>query len=876
MLPENLTGSYNRYKEDTTVFTTWLSKAAIACGYQAPKVIRQDKPEPKKQENQGSASRLKGKARKEAKAAAEASKGSPTDAEPSAPVTKYEVTTQELLKQADAIAASKKAGIEIPQSIVRVVKRAIDARRRCAAWFQKTGVHDGDGSTARHLHFVGVLEKALSALHPAGPADPSPPKPKDTLPTPEEPTQELANRFRALDVEDVDESQNFAASDVVIANKKPSKGRSIDVYELEYQLDIDHAFLIFCFFEDLHRVQDALKETWESYKAGKCDLVVASVITNLAFILVRRAEEEIISLEPNMYSKPRSYNALSLEIFYAESFSRGEDPEVRLASNEGLKITPFDDFIYLPTARTLMKFRRILDLKVDYPQPVPPFRFSYISRPKLLELPETKKKEKEDLLLSQILIDSSLSDIIRDNVPDRTGQKPPVEDEFSNGLECLRKAGEISVWIVFASRVILDIQDILGRDVEHSYIDLRNSTQEALGVLDFHIEGDELVPGGSGECWHVKDADLPLKIHNSLKYWVVQAPLPSVKAMCDREGVGSNVGIEDLPPEVREQVSREMRARGLHNDDVLPEHMATAEKMDLKPIKPAKEPDFLYAHNPLYGGTLMFNLVFDMEMAGITFANHHLTIFAMAHLYNILQQTKVIQGKWPDLDRIIQLHIGQLFAGQLPTKPSECHTRLSIRMGTTASAFARNQRASKSSSRTVGKGMKHLPKFALSESSEILREYSGHQESVEKSLHRLEAVIQERGTERKKAQKTTPLQFLAQVQKWLPQVMADTRTDYITMTRTCNKLLKRVRRRIDQQLDYLYPPVDQGYSNDHGILYMVASIIYQAAETQVAKEHLIRERDRERLPQHPHLEVAGEVLQEFLDKHGASRLVDLA
>lgn len=174
--------------------------------------------------------------------------------------------------------------------------------------------------------------------------------------------------------------------------------------------------------------------------------------------------------------------------------------------------------------------------------------------------------------------------------------------------------------------------------------------------------------------------------------------------------------------------------------------------------------------------------------------------------------------------------------------------------------------------------MKHLLKFALFKSLESLREYSGHKEPMEQSLHRLEAAVQARGTEKKNAQKRllNPVQFLAQVRDWLPQVMVDTRTDFITMTRTCNKLLRRVRRRIHQKLEYLYPLVEEGYSNDSGILFMVARIIYQAAETQAAQENLVRERDGERLSQHPHLEVAGEVLQEVLDKHGASRVVDVA
>ena len=124
----------------------------------------------------------------------------------------------------------------------------------------------------------------------------------------------------------------------------------------------------------------------------------------------------------------------------------------------------------------------------------------------------------------------------------------------------------------------------------------------------------------------------------TLKYWVVEAALPSVKALCDQQGLGQNgFGIEDLPQEARKQVLGEMRARGLRNDNLLPEHRATAGNKDLKPIKRAKDPTFYMQKNSVYGGTLIFNLALDMEKAGITLANHHLTIFAMIHLYNFLQ-----------------------------------------------------------------------------------------------------------------------------------------------------------------------------------------------------------------------------------------------
>ena len=119
-----------------TIIRIWLSKAAIACGYQTPKTLSQGTTAPEKQKTQGSATKLKGRARKEAREAAKASKETASNSsniKPHPSVTKYEITIHELLKQANTIAAPRKAGIEIPESIVRVVQCAINARRRCAA-----------------------------------------------------------------------------------------------------------------------------------------------------------------------------------------------------------------------------------------------------------------------------------------------------------------------------------------------------------------------------------------------------------------------------------------------------------------------------------------------------------------------------------------------------------------------------------------------------------------------------------------------------------------------------------------------------------------------------------------------------------------------
>ena len=281
---------------------------------------------------------------------------------------------------------------------------------------------------------------------------------------------------------------------------------------------------------------------------------------------------------------------------------------------------------------------------------------------------------------------------------------------------------------------------------------------------------------------------------------------------------------------------------GFHNDDVLPEHSFTLEKMDLKMIKPDKDSNFIYANNPLYSGTLKSSLAFNMEKASITLANHqlidHCNGASLPHFpaneYYARQMARAGQDHTAP-------HCSALRRSITDNTIRMPHSSLDAN-GSTANASARDQRERTLKNISLmagvtGKDMRHQLKLALSESSEILREYSAHKEPIEKSLLRLEAMIQARGTEKKKAWRRllTPLQFLSQVREWLPQVMTDTQTDYITMTRTCDSLLKPVRERIHHRLDYLYISLEIGTSKDYGILCMVAIIIYRASEVQFAR-----------------------------------------
>lgn len=155
---EFLTSSYKRYKADTTAFCTWLSAQAAICGYgrkESTGPVANDAPS-----TASLADRLREKAAKKAtKRLAKASISDTIQSNPS-PVTR--ITTRDLLTQAKTVAIGK---VKMPAAIITVLKRAIRARKRCSEMFQKSPSQDAE-STARHVHFISILEQAMDILEP--------------------------------------------------------------------------------------------------------------------------------------------------------------------------------------------------------------------------------------------------------------------------------------------------------------------------------------------------------------------------------------------------------------------------------------------------------------------------------------------------------------------------------------------------------------------------------------------------------------------------------------------------------------------------------------------------------------------------------------
>ena len=263
----------------------------------------------------------------------------------------------------------------------------------------------------------------------------------------------------------------------------------------------------------------------------------AAVVTNIAYDLVSRAEERILTTAPNLFNRKCSYESIAIIIFYADALEKGICPVARLQSDKTLELTDFDDFIYLSTARILMKFTFVRELSAcdssAYPLPYPSMRESYVSRPDLLGTPQMNKKEMEDMLLSHLVSehhlvsnfkkdvgDPQLSPVFEEDIRGVCFREPPM-DELGKHISKFLKDGILSVALVFASQVWLDMQAILENDKRKAFQELQETTKFIEKTLNFKPRDDARHPLAPGEGWHETDKEIPVRIRKLSQYWVL-------------------------------------------------------------------------------------------------------------------------------------------------------------------------------------------------------------------------------------------------------------------------------------------------------------------------------------------------------------------
>ncbi|KAK5675660.1 hypothetical protein LTS10_011760 [Elasticomyces elasticus] len=218
-----------------------------------------------------------------------------------------DMTTQGLIKLANAIASSTQPEVEIPLEILVVIEDVIGGRQASAEWYTST-TGGGDDATKQancsHRKFIDVLKQVLSVLRS---------KYEDRLPRWEkkkpakldqEKARILENIYQYLDVEEPktqplgtspsgrDDSHGGSPLGQSQPSRIASKTLATDLAEA------DKIFALWCFFKDQYDSCNFLKDAWQEYLSGPLSFPSVCQITDTAFMLMGRASTSLVAEYP--------------------------------------------------------------------------------------------------------------------------------------------------------------------------------------------------------------------------------------------------------------------------------------------------------------------------------------------------------------------------------------------------------------------------------------------------------------------------------------------------------------------------------------------------------------------------------------------------
>jgi hypothetical protein len=738
--------------------------------------------------------------------------------------------TQVLLQQAKIVSESTDPRTTIPQTIYDAASRAIATRRRYTKWFQRTGYTNGY-SNERHIYFANKLEEALRLLAPTeNKQQVNVTAVKQVLVNVDPITTSMTNRFASLEAENPEEEHEVTSMETtpeLLVLENPSQDPS--VHDLEDESDVELSLDVFCLLEKLHETELYVIDVWRRHKCGDIPLSAATLTTNSVIALAAQAEEKIISYSPKLDSWGKVVEVLGCRIKEMNQLQVDDG----IASSQLNQRMCFGEFTYLPTWCALSHITHSMQIRqsgkywgVSYP-------LGSIQLPnhELLDAERRNRWCAETHFLGEIMARLKLKEIDKEKIEDSP------EDEITRALTRLCRNKEVSITAAFAAQVLLDIQGIDAGEANKHMTEIAQSSSDTIA---FKRIGDGISVGSR-----------------------LQWPQRDLKRLDFMAKLLSKLGVRMEEPALADQASQyplmrsETTKRSKKNSEpAQPRGSANQEsptKVGVGVVGPSQLESFVSTKNPVYAGTIALTIQLSIEALSIALENHHITIFPMAHLYNVARKTNILNERWQRLEEIIKFHEASIFGGDPPE--SRFSSRMLLKSGMSLTQFARDSCAKRRKKLLSGKGN---PALSVSKTFEILLSHYDdhrHTDSFITALAHLEKLIHP------EAKSPTSLTAL---ERWTVQALEPTEINYIALTRTCSRLLRRIRTRIQKERGNIYPVMRpaEGDSNDLGLCGMTLSIL---EDFDKAKHKVERA---------PEFAIAVQVISDYLTKKNMNRSSD--
>lgn len=586
MLSPQIAGIWRQYKQDAGSIAAWLASTARFHGFYGP--------------NTGSESKTStSRAKKNPEPTRNDSSGTPLEN----PNEKLIVALKELPRLAEYIATVKGSAKSIPPAFVAALDRLISVR----ASFDK--LVEPEFNDLQKDFFVVILKAVKHALRARFPKIPNP----NSLPTvvPQGSSlQDQGRHLRACEMLLKIVYPPPSSADAVL--QRPTQ-RTEDTTEYALEVPTSREAAVFAYFalvEDLHRIRSRVGWIWTNQKAGTANHAAAAIATNTAVSLARGLVEDV---NPILDAYPGGVAGLVNHVFWriAESTNHSLAKCLRpgYPPDHALTYDLSDNMCYLA-------FDVMHQLIPRFKQNALTASFTDCEDCENLVDDWDAKSTVDKVTADKTLLDQIFTELT--TLINGIGTEYPVEDEFIRGLREVKDTNEVTLSLVFAAQMFLDIHHIIGADMNGIFIHWADEVDEMICTIVRQIQF-------LNEVSETEPVDMDLKILLDNVQWMAHDPVYQFRA----KEFAKN-GLSPVPG----QTNRIMRL------------------------------------SPVISGIYLHIIRSAQHELGLATAARTGSIRYAAHLYNAVLTAGLVGNQWEDMNTAMDILSEESFWGEGQACPS--------------------------------------------------------------------------------------------------------------------------------------------------------------------------------------------------------------
>ncbi|KAK3047412.1 hypothetical protein LTR09_011159 [Extremus antarcticus] len=663
--------------------------------------------------------------------------------------------------------AESKGHPPVPREILQALEWVITARRECATAHQLEAARNGASKSDRgHQHILGVLKRVLQTLRGISPGNGTSKvqegcvsRAETSADQQEKSTRPKNNRFVHLDLQEPIDSSGDGDERSSTIEPDASTGATQYEFAKSDQDSLEETiFAASCFLQDFDRIRQYVRALWTDYRDGKTSLKVAAITTNVAIDTIERLHKALTEAFPRCRTYEELYDLILNDPNVGDLTPASLHADMRILRRGQTEVQENGVAHLLPGREVYTILKDLseghrLGKFLDFHWKDNGFDWVH----DCTDGATARTTPTIIRLLLRLIPDMVLFSV--EYYLRFTDKSNPL-DQLTSHIAEYYETQKISIPLIFACEIFLDIIFELRSDISRPWDELRDCGIRAQAALKTHY-------------FHTK-------------------------ALADERA-----GPETL---------KRCHHMEVFIDDAVRKDMVTAHrwKMDNRPVMDGLTPFCLLKHHPVLCGVLAFNIDQSMYQIGLCLSNDWMCLMSVMHLYNAARQAGYLRKEWPDLEAIIEFYgPAHIFIGDRATSAGmflhPLWRALGISASTVAAEFRKKEQSKGKGFKTRQKSGRVLhpktlmlevmrtrhtgkkePETVLREVEQVVKAISGASSAATEDVGR---IVQQWNDH----QLLAPLDLLELVRRGIESEAFQSHFDFWAINRRCIELLRRLR-----------------------------------------------------------------------------------